>query len=312
MILNGVSRYSGKRSLYVQHAVIRRRRGGGATCAGGFSLVELLVVIGIIALLISILLPALNSVRDHARTVQCLSNMRQLGAAMTMYADANRGIVIPMDYRDNTVPQGPNGYATSDTWGTILVAGGYIDYPQGASTGTYTVFRCPSGVEEFLGVSNVSNMLPASRTDTNGAAGVQQTSKNLRPGLKVYVWYSLNGTTYGNGTDATIPIQRVPPDLAGVQQIWRKIASLPTTSQLVMLFDGVAGNHMTVNANRVNARHQRQTITNILFFDGHCESLKTDTLPGGVGDANQPSGAATTFSNANLVNYPYPKWRTNQ
>ena len=57
----------------------------------GFTLIELLVVIAIIALLMSILMPALAKVKDQARTIGCLSNMRQWGLVCTMYAEAHHG-----------------------------------------------------------------------------------------------------------------------------------------------------------------------------------------------------------------------------
>src|SRR5687768_1788490 len=56
-----------------------------------FTLVELLVVIGIIALLIAILMPSLSRARTQSQRVACMSNLRQLGAAFVMYTNANKG-----------------------------------------------------------------------------------------------------------------------------------------------------------------------------------------------------------------------------
>jgi prepilin-type N-terminal cleavage/methylation domain-containing protein len=68
-----------------------RAREDSPRSAMGFTLVELLVVIGIIALLISILLPSLNKARETANRVKCASNLRQIGQAILLYCNENYG-----------------------------------------------------------------------------------------------------------------------------------------------------------------------------------------------------------------------------
>ena len=83
------------------------RPGWTRSDARGFTLVELLVVISIIALLIGLLLPALSKAREHARRSACASNLKQIGYAMFLYATENKDFVPregkPHEFRGNGV-----------------------------------------------------------------------------------------------------------------------------------------------------------------------------------------------------------------
>jgi len=99
----------------------------------GFTLVELLVVIGIIALLISILLPSLNRARQAANSVACQSNLRQIGQAMMMYQNANKGS-YPMWDTHVVVPWYPNVFRVA--WARMLWNDNYLTNGK--------VFMCPA------------------------------------------------------------------------------------------------------------------------------------------------------------------------
>jgi prepilin-type processing-associated H-X9-DG protein/prepilin-type N-terminal cleavage/methylation domain-containing protein len=114
----------------------------------GFTLVELLVVIGIIAVLVAMLLPALNKARQSAVTLQCASQMRQFGIAYATYATDNKGLLpTSQEFHPLDTPYAsPAGAPEPD-------ADFYVKYLGGSKQRTLSViyspavrlYRCPIG-----------------------------------------------------------------------------------------------------------------------------------------------------------------------
>ena len=206
---------------------------GGPT---GFTLVELLVVIGIIALLISILLPSLSRARETANTVKCSNNLRQIALSLQMYFNNNRGRLIMAGYES---PSGtPNLYPNGFYWANELVLQGYISAPQGPGQLDSGAFRCPSGVEETLNVAD-------SVWSTDGPNFGYTSKPYPDPASAVTTWYGLNSNVsvpglfeFGNPKDVPFPFFQGSNCSQIKNPGWqRSLTMIRKSSEMVMLGD---------------------------------------------------------------------------
>jgi prepilin-type N-terminal cleavage/methylation domain-containing protein/prepilin-type processing-associated H-X9-DG protein len=175
-----------------------------------FTLVELLVVIGIIAVLIGILLPALNKARRHAYQVQCAANMKSIATAILAYVNDNKGALPPAVVSDSNTG-GSNGDASNPYpdgwfWPAELMKRKYLTAPNLWENGDTSVmhydrpsvFRCNEGLapedhDIFAGTSaQTQGAYPADKKNSIPVCGAQITTRiDGQQPYAVATWYQL-------------------------------------------------------------------------------------------------------------------------
>jgi len=252
----------------------------------GFTLVELLVVVAIIALLIAILLPVLGNAREASRTVKCLSNLRQIGLALRVYADANRGAIVPGGYW----AQADGFYKPGGAmWAGILIHGKYVEAGAGTDAGNKwdggswvdtvagyedsSIFHCPSARDDDGGGGQLS--APASNKDARGAIIITRVDEGT--GEAAATTYAINctpGMPFGYQ-----PFRMLPDQYPNGREDYRltQLSRCRNASRIVMVFDGLWFIPQ-LDSRFINARHKNRTLTNLLMADGHAETYETASL----------------------------------
>jgi prepilin-type N-terminal cleavage/methylation domain-containing protein/prepilin-type processing-associated H-X9-DG protein len=239
-----------------------------------FTLVELLVVIGIIAVLVSILLPALNKARQSAQAISCSSNLRQIGQVFTLYANENGGLLPTKDISGNAFI---HTVLLARTTRTII-----NDF------NLYTVMRCPSSDPDE---KNVAKILTGSNfgIEISDAISFPPYTYNFSNS------YALNEGTFHWTTSAPI------------RPTFTKISQIPRSSEYIYGYDGrgtfridagnfypnpggytmTAGNKVSVQKEIDDhtlfrhgprtAGHPMYSQVNAVYFDGHVTPISTIT-----------------------------------
>ena len=275
-----------------------------AVARRAFTLVELLVVIGIIALLISILVPGLNKARQAASNVKCLSNLRQIGLAFVIYNNTNRNYNVP-SYNMAYGTTATSATNPMDGWAPILDRDHVLRVGEKQDN---TVFMCPDtevGINaQRLPVGSVlwpcvnPNTAVAGTQNSELTIPAQGFNKIIRVGYWINAdnpvsravstvsfgppWWYTTSPGFGDATQGKI---------MGLQ----KITNCRNPSNLIVLADGIyAGQqgatrvsdfnaNLGSNNERIGYRHKKggRPAANVAFADGHAGTLTTDEFPYG-------------------------------
>jgi prepilin-type processing-associated H-X9-DG protein/prepilin-type N-terminal cleavage/methylation domain-containing protein len=254
-------------SEHLNHLCLEIHMSSSRSTRAGFTLVELLVVIGIIALLISILLPALNRAREAANAVTCASNLRQFGLGLMQYQNDHRGTVLVMNiFQGDTSPAG-NG----NRWTVALMRGGYlgrkVPNAQYYNIGnTFPISQCPSLRHLFT-------------PDINGFTGSGYCMNTHVGGVGGNSWYSPK--IYEVVTN---------PDSSKTYHVRLKINNIKEPAKTIYVGES-APNPSILDLSPVwtssspwkapGDHHSKGS--NILFFDGHVSRFAKAAMLQGVG-----------------------------